>query len=602
MAIYKKHIFILILIYIIYSSIFIFNSSFLHQGKRYFVLFDDAMISMRYAKNLAAGDGLVWNSGDVKVEGYTNLLWTIIMAGFHKLNIDESKICLGIQIFACLLMILNLITLSKIFTLLVKEKDKYFCVFALFLTAFFYSLNYWSLSGMEVSIVTLLVSLSSMIAIQNLRKSSFSYLLYFILGINILIRVDLLGQALITIAYLSLIDKRNRFRHFFYGSSIILLFILGQTAFRFFYYNEFLPNTYYLKMTGIPLMYRISRGFYSTIGCFYTMNPLLILLPFFILKFRRQKELIYLCLLILTQVLYSIYVGGDAWEWTTGLNRYISIISPLYFVVFTLAVMRLKKVVFSKSQHAVVLRLKKSANALLAALCITAVLNISSAIFLPMFNQIQSLNWDQWTKLTRLFSVIEPIIVIFLFTGFYVSKINLSLLNNIRRYSIPLMSIITLLTFNSFYGPFSLAESLLMKKPFLFDSDIIWAKTGLKYKEIFTKDTVIAVTAAGATAYFSELNTIDLLGKVDKYVAHQKVNLADGLKKFIDFFPGHSKWDYDYSITKLQPDIIKNIRVPSRDSLDYCKQKYLDPDYKEENIDGFRFYIRKDSVNKLKNQ
>src|SRR5579862_1742677 len=47
------------------------------EGVRYFVLRDDAMISMRYAYNLAHGQGLVWNAGD-RVEGFTNLGWTLV--------------------------------------------------------------------------------------------------------------------------------------------------------------------------------------------------------------------------------------------------------------------------------------------------------------------------------------------------------------------------------------------------------------------------------------------------------------------------------------------------------------------------------------------
>src|SRR3954468_9274361 len=40
---------------------------------------DDAFISFRYADNLARGNGLVWNLGEY-VEGYTNFLWTILIA------------------------------------------------------------------------------------------------------------------------------------------------------------------------------------------------------------------------------------------------------------------------------------------------------------------------------------------------------------------------------------------------------------------------------------------------------------------------------------------------------------------------------------------
>lgn len=40
---------------------------------------DDAFISFRYAQHLIAGDGLVFNVGE-RVEGYTNFLWTLLVA------------------------------------------------------------------------------------------------------------------------------------------------------------------------------------------------------------------------------------------------------------------------------------------------------------------------------------------------------------------------------------------------------------------------------------------------------------------------------------------------------------------------------------------
>jgi arabinofuranosyltransferase len=40
---------------------------------------DDAFISLRHAQNLARGHGLVYNAGE-RVDGYTNFLWTVILA------------------------------------------------------------------------------------------------------------------------------------------------------------------------------------------------------------------------------------------------------------------------------------------------------------------------------------------------------------------------------------------------------------------------------------------------------------------------------------------------------------------------------------------
>ncbi len=41
---------------------------------------DDAYVSLRYARNLALGHGLVYNAGEPPVEGYTNFLWVLWMA------------------------------------------------------------------------------------------------------------------------------------------------------------------------------------------------------------------------------------------------------------------------------------------------------------------------------------------------------------------------------------------------------------------------------------------------------------------------------------------------------------------------------------------
>src|ERR1700682_3186644 len=86
--------------FLIYAALFIYRTSFVVHGERYFSLFDDAMISMRYARNLAHGYGLVWNPGGERVEGYTNPLWVLFMAMVHFLPIAPSKTGLVIQIAA----------------------------------------------------------------------------------------------------------------------------------------------------------------------------------------------------------------------------------------------------------------------------------------------------------------------------------------------------------------------------------------------------------------------------------------------------------------------------------------------------------------------
>src|SRR5215203_3666611 len=68
------------LCFVLWASLFVYRSSVVAlDGKRYFALFDDAMISMRYAWNFSHDHGLVWNPGEY-VEGYTNPLWTLVMS------------------------------------------------------------------------------------------------------------------------------------------------------------------------------------------------------------------------------------------------------------------------------------------------------------------------------------------------------------------------------------------------------------------------------------------------------------------------------------------------------------------------------------------
>lgn len=55
--------------------------------KRQGFLVDDAYISFRYAVSFAHGHGLVWNAG-VPLEGYTNLLWVLLLVPFARVGLD----------------------------------------------------------------------------------------------------------------------------------------------------------------------------------------------------------------------------------------------------------------------------------------------------------------------------------------------------------------------------------------------------------------------------------------------------------------------------------------------------------------------------------
>src|SRR4030067_1950880 len=88
---------LLLLGFLFYAWRYILAPSFIIDGTRYYVLFDDAMISMRYAYNLAHGNGLVWNVGE-RVQGFTNPLWVFYMALLHLLPIPQAQLGLAVQV------------------------------------------------------------------------------------------------------------------------------------------------------------------------------------------------------------------------------------------------------------------------------------------------------------------------------------------------------------------------------------------------------------------------------------------------------------------------------------------------------------------------
>src|SRR5215203_3428828 len=104
----------LLVAYAAYALLFIFKTSFVIDGVRYFSLFDDAMISMRYAKNVAEGFGAVWNPGGEPIAGYTNPLWMLFMAVLHLLPVAQSTLSLFVQVAAAILLIVNLAYVAKI--------------------------------------------------------------------------------------------------------------------------------------------------------------------------------------------------------------------------------------------------------------------------------------------------------------------------------------------------------------------------------------------------------------------------------------------------------------------------------------------------------
>ncbi len=113
----------------------------------------------------------------------------------------------------------------------------------------------------------------------------------------------------------------------------------------------------------------------------------------------------------------------------------------------------------------------------------------------------------------------------------------------------------------------------------LFKADMRRVKVGLAIAEYTSPQATIAVHAAGQIPYYSDRRTIDLLGLNDPVIAKGPVTGP--------FYPGHDKWNYDYSIMQLKPDLIADNWVKLGDFM-RGKSEYQELD------NGM--YLRKDST------
>ncbi len=478
------------------------------------------MISMRYAKNLAHGNGLVWNPGGERVEGYSNLLWTLYMSVWHLFPLNTSKTSLPIQITSLIFLIANLFMVKRITWNL--SKSRYVTFTAILLTATYMPIIFWSLKGMTTAVLSYIVLLSVYRILKSMETGVFYPSLFFILGIGMLIRIDF-SFLFIAISIFSVFFlEKTRKENIITALSVFVLIIATQTLFRMYYYGGILPNTYYLKVSGTPFFLRIRRGLWCAVEFIRNMSPILFILPFIYTAHKKDKKVFLLLYIFFSQLTYSIYVGGDAWEYFGHVaNRFLCIVMPCFFILFSLTM----KYLFT---------------------------SIKNFIELNLLRKDKVLLWIEETK-------------------FYLFII-----------------LILLLVFRFHGGISPPLGSLLSASGLHVNDDKKVVKFGLKLKEITNEKAKIAVVWAGAIPYFSERHCIDMFGYNDAIIAHQEIRL----NTWKDFYPGHNKYNYGYSIGTLKPDIVAQLWFNEEEALIYLKEKYM-----IYNLDAKKIFLRKDSPN-----
>jgi hypothetical protein len=327
------------LAFILWSSVYIYRSSFVAiDGNRYFTLADDAMISMRYAWNFSHGQGLVWNPGE-RIEGYSNLLMTLFMS-FATWAFDKSNAALFIQISGVVFLLAIAYVSMRIADHISRDQFSKHPTLISILTfsgiLTYYPLVSWSLSGMETGLLTLLLMLAILYAFYSTKSKNpmHLYTMAIFMGLAFLTRNDSIIFSMLIWAYIfwerySVIKIPKKFWNIISSMGILLLFVIGQQVFRYLYYGEITPNTYTLKLTGMPFTERIINGF-GFIKLFLVETSILLGFSTIDQLSNFRKRNILLISIVFSSIGYQVYIGGDPWNYW----RIMSPTIPLLIILF----------------------------------------------------------------------------------------------------------------------------------------------------------------------------------------------------------------------------------------------------------------------------
>jgi hypothetical protein len=290
---------------------------------------DDAYISFRYAQNLVAGHGLVFNPGE-RVEGYTNFLWTIILALFMRLGLDPSFVAIVLGVAFSL----GTLWLVYLFWRLARLRSPTIPVIAAWCLALDGSFALWAVSGMETSMFAFLVLAALAAYVWEWEKGRPGFLSGVLLALAAMTRpegvlvfvVVVIHQAVARLVWQrQLLTSADMAR-----AGVFVALYLPYFLWRYYYYGFLLPNTFYAKVTVYDSVDQHQRGLQhlATFGRLHLglVLPILVLVP--LLKRRLSFWFTALLGMVVAYVAYIAYVGGD---WSVG--RFFVPIMPLVYIL-----------------------------------------------------------------------------------------------------------------------------------------------------------------------------------------------------------------------------------------------------------------------------
>lgn len=283
---------------------------------------DDSYITYLYARNFLAGEGLVFNRGE-RVEGYSNFLWLMIIAAGMRAGADPvlfSKV-------AGLVAGLAAMYLSWLLAGRLRPGDRRLTWLAPFYIALSPFISRHCVSGLETSLFAALLAACILVASSEggergeaagKRSRSRGTLLAVLLVLLSLTRLEGPAIAAIILAARWIVARKGNGGSGLRGpggalyETVLYVILFGSYyIWRWAYFGEFLPNTYYAKMSyGVDAL--IDGAQYTVEFMRDGGGAVFMLLALVPALFRHRRPAYWMCLAVVVfNTLFVVISGGD---------------------------------------------------------------------------------------------------------------------------------------------------------------------------------------------------------------------------------------------------------------------------------------------------
>ncbi len=258
---------------------------------------EDAYIGFRYARNLANGYGLVWNPGEDPVEGATEFIWVVMLAGMYRLGFGMEQAAWALNMVFGGLTIVLVALAAYVFS----RRNLWMTGFAA--GAFAVGpIAYHVRMGFATPLFTLLLALVFVLAASlalQAHPPRRAWLLTIALALASLFMgltrpegVIFAGMMILALLWL---DRAGRGRLILALGLFLVLPGLAYFLWRWQYFGYPLPNTFYVKSAGSFLHFRYFPNIYAM---FEFLGPFLIALGMGFWRMERERGFAWFVLLL----------------------------------------------------------------------------------------------------------------------------------------------------------------------------------------------------------------------------------------------------------------------------------------------------------------